>query len=382
MGWRPRPPPPPLTRTVKIAILSTMSGYSWAGTEEVWHGFADRALSSGHEVVLAADHEVAYSNQTNELVARGMEVSSRKPSHSPRINRLKSVVSPDHADLEKFAPDVLLINAGSPYDLHYNPNLQPVVGSLGCRKVFFCHFNSDRLVPEPPSSIFDDIDHFVFVAEQNRKQMEIQLARHLSNSSVLLNRSRLELPSPIPFPPSSNVTFANIARLETRWKGQDLIPQILADEAWKSRELAVVCYGSGPEESYLQKLIAMHDVGGALSLGGYSRDLEKTWADCHALILPSRGEGTPLVAIEAMMCGRPVIATDVGGISEIVEDGETGFIAEAPTVKSFSAAMERAWARRDEWPAMGDRAHAKAKELAKADPIGGLTRILEELVAR
>ena len=64
------------------------------------------------------------------------------------------------------------------------------------------------------------------------------------------------------------------------------------------------------------------------------------------LVMPSRFEGLPLAIVEAMLCARPVVATDVAGHAEVVEDGVTGFLADAPTVGAIAAALERCWVRR------------------------------------
>lgn len=364
---------------MKIAILSTITGYTWGGTEEVWHGLATRALADGHSVLVAADHQVVKARQTQGLVEKGLRVSPRRIQKSPRIHRWISGIRPDHRELENFDPDVIMINAGSPFDLHYNPHLAAVVNRQKCHTVFFCHFNSDRLVRENGEAgnrVIDESDHFVFVSEANRKQMEVQLARRIPNATVLLNQSRLELDQPLGFPEADPVQFANVARLETQWKAQDLLPQIFDGKQWRDRGVKVQCYGLGPDENYLKELLESFPDLSSVTLEGYSRDVEPIWNSCHALLLPSRGEGTPLVAVEAMMCGRPVIATDVGGNTEIIEDGVTGFIAEAPTVRSFGAALERAWQYRSNWPEMGRRAHQKAKELAGDDPAGRLLKIL------
>ena len=367
---------------MRIAILSTISGYTWGGTEEVWFDLASRALGEGHSVMVAADYQVAESEKTSRLVKRGLEISTRKLARSFRLQQVFNKLRPTHAELEDFNPDVLLLNSGSPYDFHFNPTLAKVVERQHCPKVFFCHFNSDRLVRESAEAgnrIVNECDHFVFVSEANRKQMEIQLARPIPNSTVLLNRSRLELAEPLKFPEQTAVQFANVARLEIQWKGQDLLPQIFGETQWRNRDAKVLCYGVGPDEAYLKELFENFQYEEAISLAGFTSDLKKIWKSAHALLLPSRGEGTPLVAVEAMMCGRPVIATDVGGNTEIIEDGVTGFIAEAPTVRSFGKAMERAWQARGQWPAMGREAHVKARELAGNDPAGRLLEILTKL---
>ncbi|HHZ81419.1 MAG TPA: glycosyltransferase, partial [Flavobacteriales bacterium] len=71
-------------------------------------------------------------------------------------------------------------------------------------------------------------------------------------------------------------------------------------------------------------------------------------------------EGLPMVIQEAMMRGRVVIATDVGGATEIVTDGKTGFIAATPTVENVQSALEKWWTCKDDWEEIGRRA---AKEI-------------------
>ena len=58
-------------------------------------------------------------------------------------------------------------------------------------------------------------------------------------------------------------------------------------------------------------------------------------------MLPSANEGTPVVAIEALAAGRPVVATRVGGLPDVVSDGEDGFLVEVGDVEGVAAALER-----------------------------------------
>ena len=87
--------------------------------------------------------------------------------------------------------------------------------------------------------------------------------------------------------------------------------------------------------------------------------VEEIWAANHVLVMASRYEGLPLAMVEAMLCARPVVATDMAGHAEIIEDGLTGFLADAPTVGSMATALEPVWARRTE-----------AEEVGKAGPPG------------
>jgi glycosyltransferase involved in cell wall biosynthesis len=75
----------------------------------------------------------------------------------------------------------------------------------------------------------------------------------------------------------------------------------------------------------------------------FSSDIEKIWSRHHALVLPSRFEGMPLVVLEAMLCGRACLVTDIAGNAEFLEDDVSGFIAAAPKIDFVDEALERLW---------------------------------------
>ena len=92
---------------------------------------------------------------------------------------------------------------------------------------------------------------------------------------------------------------------------------------------AVLCMvGDGPDRPQLEQ--RAHELGivrDTLFLG-YQEDVAQFYAAFDALVLPSSIEGTPVSAIEALAAGRPVVATRVGGVPDVVEEGEDGFLVE------------------------------------------------------
>src|SRR5262249_31669926 len=68
-------------------------------------------------------------------------------------------------------------------------------------------------------------------------------------------------------------------------------------------------------------------IGRSVRWLGYQDDVANVYRQLTLLLLPSRSEGLPNVALEAMGYGVPVVAASVGGIPEIVDDGENGFLA-------------------------------------------------------
>jgi len=102
---------------------------------------------------------------------------------------------------------------------------------------------------------------------------------------------------------------------------------------------------------------------------GHVNDIRAIWEQNHLLVLPSRYEGLPLALVEAMWCGRPAVVTDVGGNAEVCVDDETGFVAPAATVSSFSHTLQWAWERRKEWLHLGRAARARVENQMPKDPV-------------
>ncbi len=94
--------------------------------------------------------------------------------------------------------------------------------------------------------------------------------------------------------------------------------------------------GDGPDRDAIEQ--RAHDLGvvrDTLFLG-YQEDVAPFYSAFDAFVLPSANEGTPVTAIEALAAGRPVVATRVGGVPDVVRDGEDGFLVEAGDVEGLA----------------------------------------------
>jgi glycosyltransferase involved in cell wall biosynthesis len=171
-----------------------------------------------------------------------------------------------------------------------------------------------------------------------------------------------------------------MGRLTINSKGQDVLLAALGSAEWKGRDWLASIYGSGPHLDLLRALAAHYGIAERVLFKGHVGDVRTVWAENHLLALPSRNESAPLVVVEAMLCGRPCVANDVGGIREWISEPETGFISEGINIESFQSALGRAWSARADWEAMGRRARDKALQMFDPDPGGTLLDILREVV--
>jgi glycosyltransferase involved in cell wall biosynthesis len=93
------------------------------------------------------------------------------------------------------------------------------------------------------------------------------------------------------------------------------------------RKARLVLVGEGPERGMIQELVAQHHLAPYVRFLGLRTDVARLLSAADLLLLTSRSEGIPLAVIEAMAAELPVVATRVGGVGEIIEDGRSGFLA-------------------------------------------------------
>jgi glycosyltransferase involved in cell wall biosynthesis len=95
---------------------------------------------------------------------------------------------------------------------------------------------------------------------------------------------------------------------------------------------------------------------------GYQEEVAPWYAACDAVALTSANEGTPVTIIEALAAGRPVVATDVGGVPDVVAEGIDGFLVEPGDAEALADRLERLATDPALRSAMGERGRARALE--------------------
>lgn len=120
--------------------------------------------------------------------------------------------------------------------------------------------------------------------------------------------------------------------------------------------------GDGEERDALRRLAAELGLAGRVSFPGWvaPQDVSGFLADASVLVMPSLREGLPLVAVQAALAGRPVVATRVGGLPEIVCDGESGILVDDASPETLAAAVGRLLDEPQTAQRMGARARRHA----------------------
>lgn len=135
------------------------------------------------------------------------------------------------------------------------------------------------------------------------------------------------------------IVFLAAGRL-VRQKGFDLLIDAFARVAVQEPSAVLLIAGEGEEQQSLELKITKLGLRARLRLLGVLEDLGPTIAIADAFILSSRHEGLPLVLLEALAAGLPIVATRVGDIETVV-DGESALLVEASQIDMLSAAIGR-----------------------------------------
>lgn len=355
---------------MKFAFVSTMASVPWGGSEMLWSEAAQHLAAMGNQVYASVPEWPQTPKKISELQAIfGIHVWER--SHKTSIlrrglkrvmeaNGQKNVYTSGNHWLKRVKPDLICISSGNATE---GLPWMKVAESLSIPYVFIAQAHAEFLWPSDEyldqfRHLFDKAEKCFFVSSKNLQLFETQIAHTLKNSEIVFNPFNVSWDFRFPWPKYINGTYklACVGRLHPPSKGQDILLSVLKSKKWKSRPIELSFFGQGPHESGLSRLIEQYNLNNIVKLQGYTTEVDKIWRDHHALILPSRYEGLPLAIVEAMICKRPIITTNVAGNAELLEDSVTGFVAEAATVLHLDQAMERAWEAREHWEDMGRKA--------------------------
>lgn len=137
--------------------------------------------------------------------------------------------------------------------------------------------------------------------------------------------------------------FASVGRL-CEQKGQLLLVEAAAKLKREGRRFELVLVGDGPMRADVEEVIAREGLDGYVRITGWASGevVQREIEQARAFVLPSFAEGLPVVIMEALGRGRPVITTYIAGIPELVEEGTCGFLVPAGSIDHVARAMKAA----------------------------------------
>jgi glycosyltransferase involved in cell wall biosynthesis len=376
---------------MKIGIVTTIRWVGWGGSEQLWADAAELALADGIDVIVSRYTLPNVGSRFTTLQESGAKLLVHRPAYPPffhrNIQRVKEKVlgwqeffpvdkkSP-FRNLFAERPNVICINQGDAYSLLDLPDLIEYCDQTAVPVVVVCqaainHRALEDRERELIRGFYRKAYKVAFVAEENLRTVERQIAAGFPNAIVLRNPVNITSAEMVNWVENDTINLASVARLEVVNKGQDILFEVLGGPQWRKRNWKLNLYGSGPQENYLRTLAEFYQISDKVEFAGHVADIRKVWEQNHLLVMPSRIEGTPLSLVEAMLCGRPSVVTDIAGMTEWVKEGDTGFVAEAPSPHAFAGALERAWSQQGQWKQIGENAHQFA--MAHYDPNAGRT---------
>lgn len=317
-------------------VLLAIPFYTIGGAERIFHSLVAEWRRRGTRVVVVATVQLA-----PEIPDRISELRA----FTPHVYSLPALF-PDREDLQsgfvyfllrRYRPDLIFM-AGS--DLFYGllPQIKkhfpetPVIDQLFNDEV---HFHTNRafaplidLTVVPGRRIAEKL-----ITEHGELPSRVACIPHSIRLPPVRHTSL-----PKNWPPSftGKTVVGFFGRMSLEKAPVDFV-RIAAEIAATREDVCFVMTGEGPESEAVRKQIARRGLSGRLHLAGFVPDVHSWMAACSFVILPSRIDGMPLVVLEAQAMGKPVIASRVGSVPEMIEDGRTGFLCEPGDIPGFAA---------------------------------------------
>ena len=158
---------------------------------------------------------------------------------------------------------------------------------------------------------------------------------------VVLNGIDMTRFAPVPPLATGPFTFAAVGRLNPVKRLQIAIAAMA-----KTQDVHLNIVGDGGERGMLEGLVRRHGLEARVHFLGHLADPRAAIAGCDALLNTTRAEGLPLAVLEGAAMGRPTLGFAGGGMPEVVQDQQTGWLVRDDTTEGWAAALRQAGADR------------------------------------
>ena len=158
----------------------------------------------------------------------------------------------------------------------------------------------------------------------------------------------------------SPAVLTHVSNFRPLKRGDDVIRIFAEVHRRAGRPTVLMLVGDGPERSRAEALVRQLGLVGSVAFLGKMVSFVEVLQASDVFLLPSESESFGLAALEALSCGVPVVASHVGGLPEVVPDGEVGYLAPVGDVATMSERVLRLLADPDLHRRQSDAARARA----------------------
>lgn len=342
--------------SIRVHVL--IDSLTWGGAESLLADLASGASAGGLDLSVGYMQEVDGSPSAARLRDRGVD---------PRLVGISRLVEPSallrtRRQLQRLRPDIVHTHLGTA-DVHGGLAAR----SLGIPSLSTIHLMAARSTGDRRRDAKERLTaavrrrtaaRVITVSEAARKsyvdtgwdrpRRVVTVHNGIDPEPPAVDgaavRARLGVPA--------DALLVSIVSVLRPGKGHELVVEAARRLLPRMPRLRVLVIGDGPSLPQVRELVA--PLGDAVSLLGHRSDVSELLRATDVLLHPTSQDAFPTVLLEAEEAGVPIVATAVGGIPEIVEDGVTGLLVPAPPhADAVTAALERLLADGDERRRLG-----------------------------
>lgn len=182
---------------------------------------------------------------------------------------------------------------------------------------------------------------------------------------------------------SKDTVLIGIVGRLTKIKNHEMFLRAASGILKETNKVAFIVVGGGEEAEKLKQRVNQLEIMEQVHFLDWRQDMEDIYSDLDVVVLTSFNEGTPVTLLEAMASAKPVVATAVGGVPDVVDDGETGLLVPSQDVERFTKAVLQLIADEQKRLRMGARGRKKvALKYSKARLLQDMRSLYLELIEK